>query len=125
MCLNCSLDEERTDWDQVWDLKDGVITEKVISPSDFGLPSNALSTVVGGTPAENASTLIALLDNQLETTNPIENFVVINTAALLLVAGKVDDLIEGVCMARESIRGGGAKTALARFREASQKSVLK
>lgn len=53
--------------------------------------------------------------------DPIENFVVLNAAALLVVAGIAKDEVEGVRLARESISSGKAGVALDRFREASQK----
>ncbi|GAA5860702.1 hypothetical protein JCM3774_006258 [Rhodotorula dairenensis] len=103
----------------VWDLKDGVITERTIDPSVFGLNPTPLSTVAGGTPLENSLTLLNLLDNKLSTSDPIENFVVLNAAALLLVAGKARDEKHGVELARESIRNGSAKDAIESFRKAS------
>lgn len=105
---------------QIWDLENSVITERTISPVDFGLPLNPIQSVCGGTPLENATTLNLLLDGQLPQTDPIENFVVLNTAALLVVAGKAKDGKDGVRIARESIANGGAKRALGLFRDASQ-----
>ncbi|GAA5866920.1 hypothetical protein JCM8547_003917 [Rhodosporidiobolus lusitaniae] len=107
----------------VWDLKDGVITERTLHPSHFGLSPSPLSAVAGGTPLENSLLLLTLLDGKLEDSNPVENFVVLNAAALLVVAGKAKDEKEGVEMARRSIREGGAKEALRRFREASTRAV--
>lgn len=108
---------------QVWDLKDHTITERTISPLDFGLPLNPISTVAGGTPLENAATLDLLLDDKLGPNNAIENFVVLNTAALLVVAGRAENPVEGVEMARRSIAEGRAKEALAKFRKASQENA--
>ncbi|GAA6031315.1 hypothetical protein JCM8097_005599 [Rhodosporidiobolus ruineniae] len=107
----------------VWDLQNGTITERTLHPSNFGLSPSPLSSVAGGTPLENSLTLLSLLDGKLEPTNPVENFVVLNAAALLVVAGQARDEKEGVEMARRSIREGGAKRALEQFREASQRAV--
>ena len=63
--------------------------------------------------------MLNLLDNKLSTSNPIENFVVLNAAALLLVAGQAHDEKHGVELARESIRNGKAKEAIESFRKAS------
>lgn len=106
---------------QVWDLRDGKITERTTHPSAFGLTPTPLSTVAGGTPLENSLTLVRLLDNELPPTDPIENFVVLNAAALLLVAGKATDEKHGVELARESIRNGKAKEAIEKFRKASSR----
>ena len=63
--------------------------------------------------------MLNLLDNKLSTSNPIENFVVLNAAALLLVAGQARDEKHGVELARESLRSGKAKEAIESFRKAS------
>ncbi|SCV74822.1 BQ2448_7851 [Microbotryum intermedium] len=110
----------------IWDLKDGTITPCVIHPTrDFGLPCSPLSLVAGGSPSENASTLNSLLDDQLGPLNPIENFVVLNTAAVLIVAGKAKDGFQGVELARKSLKDGSAKKALADFREVAKRVVEK
>ncbi|GAA5982825.1 hypothetical protein JCM11641_004639 [Rhodosporidiobolus odoratus] len=107
----------------VWDLDHGVITKRTAHPSNFGLSTSSLSAVAGGTPLENSLTLLNLLDGKLEESNPVENFVVLNAAALLVVAGKAKDEQEGVEMARRSIKEGGAKRALEAFRKASTAAV--
>ncbi|GAA6017120.1 hypothetical protein JCM10207_002541 [Rhodosporidiobolus poonsookiae] len=107
----------------VWDLDGATITPRVISPASFGLSPSPLSSVAGGTPLENSLKLLSLLDGQLPPTDPVENFVVLNAAALLLVAGKAKSEAEGVEMARRSIREGGAKRALEAFRKASNEAV--
>ncbi|GAA5842778.1 hypothetical protein JCM11251_001489 [Rhodosporidiobolus azoricus] len=107
----------------VWDLQNDNITERTISPSDFGLSPSPLTAVAGGTPLENSLTLLSLLDGKLGDSNPVENFVVLNAAALLFVAGKVGSMKEGVVAARKSINEGGAKEALEKFRKASSEAV--
>lgn len=100
----------------IWDINHSVITHRTISPSTFNLPCHPLSQVVGGTPSQNASILTDLLNNKLPTDDAIENFVVMNAAALLLVSGKCETELEGVTIARESISSGKAKEALEIFR---------
>jgi len=104
----------------VWKLAGGVITPTTISPLDFGLPLNPLASVRGGQPVENAAMLTRLLAGELPTDHPVENFVVLNSAALLVVAGKVATPAEGVALARQSIATGQAKAALDAFRTVSQ-----
>lgn len=59
-----------------------------LSPADFGLPSHALKNVSPGKePHENAEILTRLLQNQLPKDDPILEFVLMNTAALFVVAG--------------------------------------
>ncbi len=64
------------------------ITQLEISPSDFGLPCHPLDDVHGGKgPSENAEILMRILRNELPFDNPVLQFVLINVAALLTVAG--------------------------------------
>lgn len=98
----------------VWDLKDGAINEFTISSQDFGLDEHRLELVKGGDAAYNSNMMIDLLEGRLQ--GPVLDFVLMNSAALLFVAGRVNDLKEGVQVARQSIAGGGAKKALEDFR---------
>lgn len=102
---------------QVW-------TEKSsfrISPADFGLSEHPLSKVSGGKNAtENAAIMRNLLDGNLVDGDPILDFVLMNSAALLVIAGKAESLIEGVRLARESIKTGNARRALEQYVRISQ-----
>ena len=105
-----------------WELHpDGSVTERVLHPRDFGLKAHPLSEVAGGTPGENAETFKALLQsgNDIpERLTPVLDFVLMNAAALLIVAGLATDLKEAVEKARESITSGKAWNALEQFRDA-------
>ena len=46
-----------------------------------------------------------------------------NAAALLVVAGKAEDEVEGVRLARESIRQGRAMIALEQYRDHAIKAI--
>ncbi|MCJ1373206.1 anthranilate phosphoribosyltransferase [Loxospora ochrophaea] len=64
------------------------IEEFTLEPSDFGFAVHALSEVSPGKlPHENAATLVKLLKNELSRDDPVLEFVLINTAALFVVAG--------------------------------------
>lgn len=60
-----------------------------LSPVDFGLPEHPLSSVSPGlTPQENAGILARLIAGELKPEEePILNFVLLNTAALLVISG--------------------------------------
>ncbi|KAI7900104.1 anthranilate phosphoribosyltransferase [Cokeromyces recurvatus] len=80
-----------------------------------------LSQVKGGDCHENAHILNQLLNNQLSDEDPILNFVLLNTSALLVMAGIASDFKEGVEKARESIKSGNAKRVLESFRDETRK----
>ena len=94
-------------------LKDGRISEFTIAPEDAGLPRHPFEAIVGGEPSHNAAAFRALLDG---AAGAYRDAVLLNSAAALLVAGKVTNLRDGVDLASESIDSGAAKgrlTALA------------
>ena len=88
---------------------DGAIVGKEIHPEDAGLPEHPFKDILGGTPSENAAAFRELLDGKQSA---YRDAVLLNAAAAILVAGKADDLKQGVEIAKESIDSGAAKTAV-------------
>jgi anthranilate phosphoribosyltransferase len=86
------------------------IARRTVTPEDAGLPRAALSDIQGGDPAYNAAALLRLLDGEA---GAYRNIVLLNAAAALVVAGKVDDLEAGVALAADSIDDGRAGVLLA------------
>jgi anthranilate phosphoribosyltransferase len=70
--------------------------------------------VRGGTPAENAEALVALLEG---TAGPYRDIVLLNAAAALVVAGRSVDLRGGAVLAARSIDSGAAAQVLARLKD--------
>ncbi|MBJ3763558.1 anthranilate phosphoribosyltransferase [Maribius pontilimi] len=83
----------------------GELTETEISPEDAGLPVHPFESILGGTPAENGAAFRALLDG---AAGAYRDAVLLNAAAALVVAGRVEDLKSGVELARDSIDSGAA-----------------
>ncbi len=99
-------------------LENGRVREFTLHPDDAGLPVHPFAAIMGGTPAENATALRALLDG---APGAYRDAVLLNAAAALLVAGRATALPEGVAMARAAIDSGQARdrlTALARITHA-------
>jgi len=90
-------------------LEDGKITAREIHPEDAGLPVHNLRDILGGTPEENATAMVALLEG---APGAYRDAVLLNAAAALVVADKAGDLKEGAALARESIDSGKAKRAV-------------
>ena len=91
-------------------LEDGEIREFELHPEEAGLPVHPFEMIVGGTPAENAVAFRALLDG---AQTAFRDAVLLNSAAALVVAGKVNTLPEGADLARESLDSGAAKAKVA------------
>ncbi|KAJ6591663.1 glycosyl transferase [Mycena vulgaris] len=106
-----------------WELLNGEITEKTLTPELFGLGAHPLSTVAGGSPEQNAETFKILLTSGKdipEALKPVLDFVLMNASALLVVAGIAEDYAHGTKLALESITSGKAWSALQTFREAGE-----
>lgn len=90
---------------QVAAVENGVIREFTLHPEDAGLPVHPFAAIMGGTPAENAVAFRALLAGEKSA---YRDAVLLNSAAALIVAGRVTDLKSGAEMARHSIDSGAA-----------------
>src|SRR5437868_867778 len=83
-----------------------------------GIKRAALKVVTGGDVEENADRFKALLQGRGSRAE--EDIVILNTAALLMTAGKAATLHEGASLARDAIGSGRAAQALDSFVEASR-----
>lgn len=86
------------------------ITAYEILPEDAGLSRASLADLKGGDPAENAAALARLLDGEA---GAYRDIVLLNSAAALMVAGKVENLKDGAELAARSIDTGAARATLA------------
>ena len=94
---------------QVAELKNGEITEYVISPEDFGLRTTDLAAVK----VESAEQSLAMIRSVLANENaPARDIVALNAGAAIYVAGLADDLAGGVRRALEVIASGDAAEKL-------------
>ena len=101
---------------QVAELRDGRVRGFEVSPHDAGLPTHELEAILGGDAAHNAKALRGVLEG---ARNAYRDIVVLNAAAALLVADKVDDLATGARRAEAAIDDGRALGTLERLVETS------
>ncbi|HBQ35956.1 MAG TPA: anthranilate phosphoribosyltransferase [Rhodobacteraceae bacterium] len=87
-------------------LENGKISEFEVHPEDAGLPVHPFEDITGGSPKENGIAFAALLNGEKSA---YRDAVLLNSAAALLIAGKVSDLRGGVEIAVNSIDSGAAK----------------
>ncbi|MEW6992071.1 anthranilate phosphoribosyltransferase [Colwelliaceae bacterium 6441] len=108
---------------QVTEIKDGVLTERVISPEDFGLSRYTLEDIKGGTPQENADIIKAILSGDGQPAH--NSAVIINCAALLYLHDKASDLKSAAQLATEVLASGqGLKTLNAMVVMSNQKTEV-
>ena len=97
-------------------LNGGVVTERVVMPEEAGLGRAPVSAILGGDAAANAEAMLALLRGE---EGAYRDTVLLNAAAGLVVAGRVEGLREGVAVAAASLDAGAAMGALVRLRAAT------
>ncbi|WFD21496.1 anthranilate phosphoribosyltransferase [Malassezia equina] len=129
----------------VWELRNGVIEHRIVTPEDFGLPLHPLEEVRSGTAAQNAAVVLELFTLGKEPApgplteartvsaavpgthvaeipagtylRALWDYTLLQAAALLYVAGHGGgDPCRCTALARESLIGGGAMRALTHLR---------
>lgn len=98
---------------RVTSLADGRITTFTFTPEAVGMSCADARVLRGGTPAENAATITAILDG---ATGPKRDAVVLNAGFAITVSGRAESIQEGVAMAAQSIDTGHARAVLDNLR---------
>ena len=91
-----------------------------MTPEEIGVARVTLAALKGGDAKENAAALIRLLDGEQ---GAFRDIVLLNAAAALVVADKVNDLNAGALMTAEAIDSGAARRVLSRVAALSQKDA--
>lgn len=102
-------------------LREGSISSFVVEPEDAGLSRAPIEAIQGGDAGFNARALTAMLQG---APGAYRDTVLLNAAAALIVAGKADDLREGVSLSANSIASGAAFAALETLRRISAVTVI-
>ena len=96
----------------------GRFDELELTPEQAGIRSAPIDAVAGGNPEENAARIRALLDGGGRESE--RDIVALNAGALLMIAGKADDIRHGADLAREALDSGAAGRVLDAYLEASR-----
>ena len=102
---------------QVWELKDGSVTEYAFTPDSVGLQTADAGTLAATSPDDSAATVRSVLGG---TYGPARDVVLLNAAAALAVGDAAQSLSDGVVQASESIDSGAASRVLTGLAELSQ-----
>jgi anthranilate phosphoribosyltransferase len=97
----------------LYDVTPAKVTRHDVVASALGLEVAPLSALLGGTPAENARLVEAILAGE---PGPRRDVVLLNAAAGFLAAGRVAELREGVALAASTIDSGLSARLLTRLR---------
>jgi anthranilate phosphoribosyltransferase len=101
-------------------LENGKVRVFELAPEDVGLKKAAPETLRGGDAETNATALMAVLQG---TKGPFRDVALLNAAAALAVAGKANDLKDGVALAAKSVDSGAAKDRLDKLVAVSNAAV--
>jgi anthranilate phosphoribosyltransferase len=100
---------------RIAELREGTVRTYEITPEEFGMNRGTLDEISGGDAAANAYIIRDILAGKK---SPRKDVVLLNAAAALLAAGKVDHLADALPLASKSIDSGAASEklqALVRF----------
>jgi anthranilate phosphoribosyltransferase len=104
----------------VVEVVDGDVREWELDPRDLGIEPTDPQELRGGSAAENAATIRAVIAGE---PGGRRDAVLLNSAGALVAAGLADDLGEGIALGGEAIDSGGAAgrlDALVAFSQAEQ-----
>ncbi|MGA9545046.1 MAG: anthranilate phosphoribosyltransferase [Candidatus Sulfotelmatobacter sp.] len=95
---------------RVAEARDGTVRSYEVDPEEFGMKRATLAEISGGDAVENAAIVREVLSGRK---SPRRNVVVLNSAAAMVAAGRVDRLADGIPVAENSIDSGAAAAKLA------------
>ncbi len=94
---------------RVAEARDGSVRTYEVDPEEFGMKRATLADIAGGDAAENAAIVHEVLSGKK---SPRRDVVLLNSAAALVAAGRIDHLADGIPLAVNSIDSGAAATKL-------------
>jgi anthranilate phosphoribosyltransferase len=100
----------------VCEVVDGTVTEREVDPLDLGIDRCDPAELRGGTPAENAEVIVAVLAG---AGGARRDAILLNAAGAIAAAGHAADLREGLELAREAVDSGAAAARLDELRRFS------
>ncbi len=95
---------------RVAEARDGIVRTYEVDSEEFGMKRARLEDISGGDAADNAAIVREVLAGKK---SPRRDVVLLNSAAALVAAGRVDHLADGIPVAEQSIDSGAAAAKLA------------
>ena len=102
---------------RVAEVKDGTVIESEVTPEQLGVEPHPLEGLAGGSAAENAEVIRAVLSGKKQ--DAARTATLLNAAAAIYVGGAAESLAAGVAAATKAIDSGAAEAKLEGLRSAS------
>jgi anthranilate phosphoribosyltransferase len=93
----------------VFEVNDGAVVRRRFELPEFGMRAHDASSVLGGSPEQNAAALRGVLDGEQ---GALRDFTLMNAATALAAADLAPDVIAGLVLATKSIDSGAARERL-------------
>ena len=103
--------------------RNGEITEFQLTPEEFGMKRVQLDDLRMASKDTAVSTALDLLDGKAAEHH--ENLIVLNAGAGIYVGGKAASIVEGVELARDSLRSGAARGVLEKMIAYTQEKSIR
>ena len=98
----------------VFDIRHGKVERRTVEPEDFAVHRASAEDLKGGDKARNLEIATAVLAGER---GPQRDIVLVNAAAAMVAAGKVDTFLEGMAIGTVSIDSGAARRKVAELAE--------
>jgi len=104
---------------KISELRNGEVRTYMLHPSDVGMSVTTPDRLTAGDGGvvDNVQALLSVLDGEQ---GPRRDIVLLNAAAALVVAGKAEDLRQGIALAAQTIDSGAAMNALETLKSTTQ-----
>jgi anthranilate phosphoribosyltransferase len=97
-----------------FEIRDGKVERRTLEPEDFAVHRARAEDLKGGDSARNLEIATEVLAG---SRGPHRDIVLVNAAAALVAAGKVDTFLEGMAIGTVSIDSGAARRKVAELAE--------
>lgn len=110
-----------TGYTKVSECRAGAVNTFYVHPSDFGVAKSDVAALRGGDAAQNAEIIRDLLAG---AHGPRRDVVLLNAAAGLFIAGRVETITEGIRVAAAALDSGAAQQRLRQLVESSRAEAI-
>jgi anthranilate phosphoribosyltransferase len=106
---------------QIVEVHNGQISSYILDPAEYGFTPPSAGAYRGGDAFQNAAVVRSILEGQ---PGPKRDIVLINAGAALMIAGKAEDIREGIALAAASLDQGAALAKLEELKQFNRQEAI-